>query len=94
MIHVGVLKVDIHIPQSRSLKEKRSVLLRIKDRVKNTFNVSISEVDNHDKWQLASFGIACIANDKKHIDALLCRVKHFIEKERAIMITDHHVEIL
>lgn len=94
MTHVGVLKIDFHIQDSSSLKDKRMVLQRLKDRIKNTFNVSISEVDNHDKWQLASLGIACISNDKRHIDSSLNNVKNFIEKDRKIVVTDHQMEII
>ena len=94
MIHVGVLKIDFHVSDSRSLKEKRMILRRIKDRVKNNFNVSVSEVDNHDKWQTASIGMATISNDKQHIDATLNKVKNFFEKERSIVLNDYHMEII
>lgn len=94
MIHVGLLQIDFHIPGSGSLKEKRSVLKPIKDRLKNKFNVSICEADNHNKWQLATFGISCVANNKKHLDSVLNKVKDFLEKSRNIVIIDFKLEIL
>ena len=64
MTRVGVLRIDFHISESSSLKEKRSVLRHIKDKIRPNFNVSISEVDNHDKWKLATFAVASVSNDK------------------------------
>lgn len=94
MIHVGVLKVDFHISDSKSLKQKRVVLRSIKDRIRRSFNVSVSEVDNHDKWQLATFGVASISNDKKHIDASLNKIKNLFEQDRNIVVHDYQVEII
>lgn len=94
MIHVGVLKIDFHISESSSLKQKRAVLLRLKDRVRNNFNVSIAEVDKHDKWQAATLGISCVSNDKKYIDGLLNKVKNFFERDRSVLIMDHQIEIM
>ena len=94
MIHVGVLKIDFHISESSNLKEKRAVMRRLRDRVKNNFNVSIAEVDDHDKWQAASLGISCVSNDKKYIDGMLNKVTNFFERDRSIVITDHHIEIM
>ncbi len=94
MIHVGVLKIDFHISDSSSLKEKRAVLRHIKDRVRRDFNVSISEVDNHDKWKLATFAVSCVSNDKKHVDSMLNKIKNFFEKNRNIVIVDYQIEMI
>jgi len=94
MIRVGVLKIDFHIPESGSLKEKRMVLRQIKDQIRHKFNVSIAEADNHDKWQLASFAVASLSNDKRHLDATLTTIKNFFEKNRHIVILDHQIEII
>ena len=94
MIHVGVLKIDFHISDSSSLKEKRSVLRHIKDRVRRGFNVSISEVNNHDKWKLATFAISCVSNDKRHVDAILNKIKNFFEKNRNIVVLVYQIEMI
>ncbi len=94
MVRVGVLRIDFHISESSSLKDKRSVLRRLKDRVRNGFNVSISEVDNHDKWQLASFAIACVSNDKRYLDGSLNKIRDLFEKDRHIVVSDYRIEII
>ena len=67
----GLLKVTLYIPYSHSLKEKRSVLNAIKDRLKNRFNISVAEVGDNDKWQKSELGIALVANKGKYIAAQL-----------------------
>lgn len=94
MIRVGVLKIDFHISDSSSLKEKRAVLRHIKDRVRRDFNVSISEVNNHEKWQLATLAVVSVSNDKKHVDATLNKIKNFFEKNRNIVIVDYQIEMI
>ncbi|HHF58000.1 MAG TPA: DUF503 domain-containing protein, partial [candidate division WOR-3 bacterium] len=50
---VGVLILDLYIPASNSLKDKRGILKRLKDRIRNKFNVSVSEIDDQDVWRRA-----------------------------------------
>ena len=47
---IGLLEIQLSLLGNRSLKEKRMVLRSVKDRVRNSFNVSIAEVADHDKW--------------------------------------------
>ncbi|MFC1576445.1 DUF503 domain-containing protein [Candidatus Omnitrophota bacterium] len=94
MIHVGVLTIDFQVTDSLSLKHKRFVLRSIRDRVRQSFNVSVAEVDHQDKWQASTFGVSAVSNEKKHLDATLNKVKDFFEKQRNIVVTDHQMEII
>lgn len=58
---VGLLVVQIHVPGSQSLKDKRQVVRRIKDRVKNRFNVSVAETDGQNTWQQCELSISMVA---------------------------------
>ena len=55
---VLVGEVQLHLPESRSLKDKRQVVKSIKERIRNRFNVSIAEVDYLDLWQRCAIAIA------------------------------------
>jgi hypothetical protein len=90
---VGLANIDIHIPESGSLKSKRHFLKRIKDRVKNKFNVSIAEVGHNDLWQRATIGVSVVANDKKFANQVLSRVVEQINKENGLQILDYSIEI-
>lgn len=91
---VGLASIDIHIPESGSLKSKRHVLKGIKDRVKNKFNVSIAEVGDNDLWQRTTIGVSVVANDKKFANQVLSKVVEYISKENGLQILDYSIEIL
>ena len=89
---IGTCRIDLHIPESRSLKQKRQVIKALKDRIKNRFNVSIAEVDHQDLWQRTAFGIAIVSNDAKYIDTTISHVLNLIDIEHRVEILDHKVE--
>ena len=76
---VGVLRLTFYIDESHSLKEKSSVLRKIKSRVRHEFNVSIAECDEHDLWQKTQLGICQVGTDQAYIDGALQAVVRFIE---------------
>jgi uncharacterized protein YlxP (DUF503 family) len=90
---VGVGQIELYIPESGSLKSKRFVLKSIKTRIRNKFNVSIAEIENNDKWQRATIGVAIVSNDKKIVDSTLNQIMQFIETDVRLEIVDHSIEI-
>lgn len=90
---VGVCSIDLHIPGNDSLKGKRHVIRKIKDRVKNTFNVSIAEVEDLDKLQRAGLGVAVVSNDVRYVHSVLSKVVNFIEHMDVAEIIDYRIEV-
>lgn len=76
---VGILKLTLFMPGNNSLKGKRQVLRAIKDRVRNKFNVSVTESDAHDLWQRAELGICQAGSDRAFVDSALREVVNFVE---------------
>ncbi len=71
------------------------MLKSITTRVRNKFNVSVAEVDDHDLWQLATIGICCVSNDKRYTNQVLSKVVDFIAGGRFdVEILSHEIEIL
>lgn len=87
-MHLGTLRIVLHIPQSRSLKSKRHVIKAIIDRLKNKFNISVSEVDDNDLWQRATLGVAFVANEGQFVDQVLSQVESFIASNPEVSIVD------
>jgi uncharacterized protein YlxP (DUF503 family) len=63
-VYVGVAKLSLVIGDAHSLKEKRMVLRRIKDRVRERLNVTVNEVGELDTWQRAELGCAVVSGDR------------------------------
>ncbi len=94
-MNVGVCRVKLRLPGNLSLKGKRQVLKSVTTRVGSKFNVSIAEIDDHDLWQLATLGICCVSNNKRHTNEVLSKVVDFIVGGRfEIEVVDYEIEIL
>ncbi len=84
---VGLLTLDLHIPEANSLKSKRVVVKSLIDRIKNKFNVSVAEVDAQNLWQRCIIGIAFVSNETVMIHKVF-------EKIRTVVLNTHSVELL
>ena len=91
---VGVMRLTLFLPENHSLKGKRQVLRAIKDRVRNKFNVSIAESDNHDMWQRAELGIAQVGSDRAFVDKALREVVNFIDSLGLVPLGEEQLEII
>jgi len=76
---VGVCRVTLMVPDSHSLKDKRMVLRRIKDRVSNKFNCAIAEIGDQDDWQSAVLGFAVVSNQLGFTQAMVQKILQFME---------------
>ncbi len=93
-MHVGVLRISLHIPHARSLKEKRSVVRRFRDRIRARFEVSIAEVSDQDLLQRAVFGVSVISADPKVCDSVLAQVARAAEVQEDAVLTDYSTEVI
>ena len=91
---VGVCTVELYIPDGHSLKAKRQVLSSLKERLRGKFNISIAEVDEHDLWQKAVLGIACVATDRAYVNQVLDHVVNVIRAVPPIELVKWHIEML
>ena len=77
-MHVSVCQIELRLPENHSLKGKRQVIKSIVTRLQNRFNVSVAEIDDQDLWQLATLGMACVSNHRRHADETLANVVKFV----------------
>ncbi len=91
---VGVCRLTMMVPESHSLKEKRMVLRRIKDRARQKFNVAIAEVGDNDAWQNAQIGFAVVANDRRFVESMVDTIVKFIEGLSLAKITDDEKDLI
>jgi uncharacterized protein YlxP (DUF503 family) len=67
MIVIALLTLDIHVPHAQSLKDKRMVVRRIKDRLRSKFNVAVAEVDHQELWQRAQISVVSVGADENYV---------------------------
>ena len=91
---VSVCTLELEIPASHSLKDKRHVVKSLTQRVRQSFNVSVAEVDSLDSWQHATIGIVCVSSDANYARGLLDKVIDNIERSRLdAVIGDYSIEM-
>jgi uncharacterized protein len=91
---VGVMRFSIQIVGARSLKDKRSVVRSLKERVQARLRVSIAEVGALDHPQHATFGVAVVSNDAAVCDQVLADVAHVAGTLADAVLTDRATEIV
>ncbi len=91
---IGVCTIELHVPDSGSLKTKRHSLRSLKDRIRNKFNVSVAEVGDNDLWQKASLAVAAVSNDKTHLNKTLDHVLDLVRSVPEVSLLDYQIEIL
>jgi len=91
---VGVLEVSLHIPESRSLKDKRQAVRSLKDRIRRKFNVSLAETDGQNTWQTCVLAMSMAASQRMAIEREFNHILELIETEPAIVLTDHWIDYL
>jgi uncharacterized protein YlxP (DUF503 family) len=93
-VFVGVLRLGLHIPHARSLKDKRRVVLKFRDRIRARFDVSIAEVAAQDLHQRAVFGVAVVSGDASVCDSVLGQVARAAETFGDAVLAERSTEIV
>jgi uncharacterized protein YlxP (DUF503 family) len=91
---VGILTLEIELPYSHSLKEKRAVLQKIRDRLRARFNVALAELDHQDVWQHATLGVVSISSSQTVLESTFRQVLEESEKILGQDVASHDLEFL
>ena len=91
---VGLLTLELHIPDARSLKDKRQVLRSLKDRLRGQFNVAVAELDHQDTWQRSVVGVVTLSNEESHVTESLQHVLAEADRLLGPVLISHSVEIV
>jgi len=89
---VGILSVEIIIPSAASLKDKRKIILSVKDRLRKKFNVSAAEAGFQDKWQRSLIGVAVVSEKQQFVEECLNKVFDFLDNEVSFEIVKYNFE--
>ncbi len=90
---VALLSVELFLPGAQSLKDKRMVLRRLKDRLAK-FNVAVAEVEHHDLWQRAGLALVTVSTTGIHAEQELAAAADEIERLEPGAITRSSLEML
>lgn len=91
---VGVLRAELTLGGSRSLKDKRRVIQSLLDRARREFRVAAAEVEAQESWGRAVLGFACVSSEGGHASRILARVTAMIEREDEVTLLAASTELL
>ena len=91
---VGILRLTFHVPHARSLKDKRRVVQKFRDRIRSRFDVSIAEVGAQNALQRAVFGVSVVSSDAAVCDSVLAQVARVAETQEDAVLTDRSTELV
>jgi uncharacterized protein YlxP (DUF503 family) len=94
MMPIGLLTLEIYIPEAHSLKDKRQVLRSLKDRLRGKFNVAVAELEGQDSWQRSVVGIVSLANNAGFLEQSLRTVLEDSERHLGRDLVGHELEVL
>jgi uncharacterized protein YlxP (DUF503 family) len=89
---VGIARVTLFVAGSHSLKEKRSVVRRVKDLVQQKFNVSIAEIGANDVWQRAVLGLSLVGNERRFVESQLDAVLALVRSKAEVLSEDKELQ--
>ena len=77
---IAYLTLELRIEGARSLKDKRQAVRSLKDRLRNSFNVSVAEIEATDLWQRATIGVVSISDSRDYLEGLMNNVEREANK--------------
>lgn len=94
-MNVGVIKLSIRLPLSRSLKAKRRIVQSLCQKIKNNFEVAVSEVESLDDLKMGVIGISLVSNSSVIIQKVISQILHYVQEQTGdFVLLDFHHEII
>ena len=96
-MHVGIARITLRIPESRSLKTRRQSARSLTQRIRARFNVSVAQdaASDGNAWQSLTLLVSCVSNDTAYIDAMLEDLVKYVERSRPdLELLDYGSEII
>ncbi len=91
---VVVCTIELHLPSPSSLKDKRQILKSVIERIQHRYNVSISEIGDHDLWQRAAVGVACVGRDREPTLRVVDQVLGLIRQNPEMELIRHEIQVV
>ncbi len=91
---IALLTLDIHIPDAHSLKDKRMVIRKLKDRLRSNFNVSVSETEHQELWQRSLLSVVTVGAEDNAVRQTLEHALNDAERSAPECMIQGNIEII
>ena len=90
---IGTLEVDLYLEDSQSLKSRRRVIKGLVARLRQKFNVAVSEVGDKSLWQRITLAMVSVSDDARYLDGLLSTVLNYLKRQSSVEVLDHRLRL-
>ncbi|GJQ58388.1 MAG: DUF503 domain-containing protein [Candidatus Scalindua sp. AMX11] len=91
---IGTLRIEVVIVSSRSLKDKRRVIKSLKDRIRNKYNVSISETNAQDNLKYSTLTVAMVGTDRQYVNSTLSSLINYFRFFPQVQLINYELELM
>jgi len=91
---IGLTKFELHLPHSRSLKDKRRVVKSLCERLHERYRVSVLESGFHDLHQRAEVSVAYLAGSESELDRMAAEMRRLVDTADEAMVGKWDDEVL
>ena len=91
---VGLMHLELTVPQAGNLKDKRRIVKGFKDRLMNRFNVSVAEVGGQETHRRTDLAVAMVGNDRQYIAGALQKILNMAATHRDMILVEQNIEWL
>lgn len=91
---IGVLKLELSVFGSRSLKDKRRVIKSLKEQLRSRYNCSVAETDYKDHWSRAQLAVCVVGDDSRFVNTQLNEISRFAENKPGAELLDIRIEMI
>lgn len=91
---LGLMHLELHVPQANSLKDKRRIVKGFKDRLRSRFPVSVAEVGGQETHRRTTLAVAMVSNDRRYVEGMLQKILNLAATHRDMILIEHEIEWL
>ncbi|HZS70869.1 MAG TPA: DUF503 domain-containing protein [Candidatus Acidoferrum sp.] len=93
-MRIGLLTLELHIPEAHSLKDKRQIVRSLKDRLRKHFNVAVAELEYQEVWSRSIIGVVTLSNAEQHVEESLQHVLADATRHLGPVLINHVLELI
>ncbi len=90
----GIMRIEMLSRDTHSLKEKRRIVLSVKEKLKNRFNISIIESGYQDSWKKIEISVAMVSNSRSYVQKVFSQIDEFIFDNYPVEIFNTDIEFV
>ena len=91
---VGILNIKLMIRDSHSLKDKRRVIKSLKDRLRQKYNVSLSELGAQNNHKQCVLAVAMVGNERQYVNSVLSSLVNSFRQFPRVELIDYSLELI